>query len=332
MARILVTGGAGYIGSTTCKVLADRGHRVTTFDNLSTGHAELVRWGELVVGDLRDAEALATAMRVHRIEAVVHFAARAYVGESVREPGLYYDNNVVGTLRLLEAMRSTGVKRLVVSSSCAVYGQPSQVPIVESTPTNPINPYGASKAMMERVCADFAHAYGIQYAALRYFNACGTEADLATGEWHDPEPHVIPRLLMAATGEIDAFEIFGADYPTEDGTCIRDYIHVSDLADAHARAIERLDGEGAPIICNLGTGQGLSVRQLVEAASAASGRDIPVRSMPRRPGDPAQLVADPRHALEVLGWTARHSDVATIMSSAWQWHLLQRELGRVTTS
>jgi UDP-glucose-4-epimerase GalE len=330
--NILVTGGAGYIGSTTCKLLASHGSNVTTYDNLSTGHAELVRWGELVNGDIRDTARLAGAMSERRIDAVIHFAARAYVGESVAQPGLYYDNNVAGTLSLLEAMRRAGVGRLVVSSSCAVYGQPENRLIDETTPIAPLSPYGASKAMMERICTDFGRAHGIRFAALRYFNACGTDPELETGEWHDPEPHVIPRLLMAATGELSAFGIFGTDYPTEDGTAVRDYIHVADLADAHWRAVQRLEEAEAPIVCNLGTGRGVSVRQLVDAASAVAGRAIATKEMPRREGDPAQLVADASAAKHVLGWAPRYSDLPTIMQTAWAWHGQQRALGRVARS
>lgn len=320
MAKIVVTGGAGYIGSTTCKLLAAAGHDVTVYDNLSTGHRDMVLWGRLVEGDIRDTDRLAATLRETEADAVVHFAARAYVGESVADPGRYYNNNVAGTLSLLEAMRQAQVMRLVVSSTCAVYGQPEVMPISEVTPVNPINPYGASKLMMERMCADFEVAHGIRTVALRYFNACGTEAGLEVGEIHDPEPHVIPRILMAADGVLEAFEVFGTDYATADGSCIRDYIHVADLADAHCRAVDHLVAGKPSLVCNLGTGSGQSVFQLIEAARRVSNHDIPVRHHARRPGDPAELVADAARAREVLGWEPGHSDIDTIMQSAWAWY------------
>ncbi|WP_417679879.1 UDP-glucose 4-epimerase GalE [Roseibium sp.] len=320
MAKILVTGGAGYIGSTTCKLLNRSGHEVIVYDNLSTGHSELAKFGKLVIGDIRETSKLAEMMSAEKIEAVIHFAASAYVGESVTNPSFYYDNNVGGTLSLLKAMTEAGVSSIVVSSTCAVYGQPDRMPIDETTSLDPINPYGASKAMMERICWDFGTAYGIRAVALRYFNACGTEPELEVGERHDPEPHVIPRILMAADGVIDSFDIYGTDYPTADGTCIRDYIHVSDLASAHVRAYDYLAAGNSSFACNLGTGKGLSVRQILESAKRITNREITVLNKPRRPGDPAELVANPSQAYETLGWRAEHSDIETIMSSAWSWY------------
>ncbi|MEZ5668963.1 MAG: UDP-glucose 4-epimerase GalE [Alphaproteobacteria bacterium] len=322
MANILVTGGAGYIGSATAKRLAAAGHAVTVYDNLSTGHADLVRFGPLVEADIRDTARMTAALA--GVDGVVHFAASAYVGESVTDPGRYYDNNVGGTLSLLNAMRAAGVGALVVSSTCAVYGQPERMPIREDAAKAPINPYGMTKLVMERMCADFEAAHGIRTVALRYFNACGCEPELEVGERHDPETHLIPRILMAACGEIPAFQLFGDDYPTADGTCVRDYVHVWDLAEAHARALERLLAGGPSDAVNLGTGRGTSVRAVLDAAARATGRAIPVAVQPRRPGDPAELVADPAHARAALGFAPALSDMDTIVDTAWRWHRKQR--------
>jgi UDP-arabinose 4-epimerase len=330
--NILVTGGAGYIGSTSCKLLRAKGNTVTVYDNLSTGHADFAKFGDLVVGDIRDSENLASVMTSRRIETVVHFAASAYVGDSVVDPGFYYDNNVGGTISLLKAMVKASVKSIVVSSTCAVYGQPERMPISETTSPSPVNPYGASKLMMERICTDFGAAHGTRSVALRYFNACGTEEELEVGERHYPEPHLIPRLLMAADGTLQHFEIYGTDYPTDDGTCIRDYIHVSDLADAHARAVDYLISGGSSMACNLGTGRGYSVRQIVDAARHITNREIPVREMARRPGDPAELIAMPSVAKSVLGWDAVHSDIDRIMTSAWDWYLKEKTSQQISFS
>jgi len=319
MARILVTGGAGYIGSTTCKALYAEGHEVTVYDNLSTGHEEFLIFGDFVRGDIRETHKLEHELRSRGIEGVIHFAAKAYVGESMVNPSIYYENNVLGSLSLLQAMRAAGIRLLVFSSSCAVYGQPEQVPIKEDTMLKPMNPYGASKAMVERMCADFGEAYGLNTGILRYFNACGTEHDLLVGERHDPEPHIIPRLLMAASGEIDCFEVFGNDYETEDGTCVRDYVHVSDLADAHVLAFNRLYSGGSSFTCNLGTGIGFSINQLISSAATTVGRGIPISYKKRRGGDPACLVSDPSNAAKLIGWTPKYSDIYTIMVSAWAW-------------
>lgn len=327
MAHILVTGGAGYIGSTVCKQLHQSGHTVTVYDNLSTGHKEFVAFGELIEGDLRDTKKLESALKKHRMDGVIHFAGSAYIGESVERPDIYYDNNVGGTLSLLKAMVSANVFSIVVSSTCAVYGQPDILPITEGTQLNPINPYGASKAMIERICHDFGVAYGIRTVALRYFNACGTEADFQVGERHDPEPHIIPRIFMAAEGLIDSFEVYGTDYPTLDGTCIRDYIHVSDLAAAHQKAFDYLHSGGASLSCNLGTGKGTSVKQILDAVKYVTNKAIPVKYKNRRTGDPVALVADASLANERLGWQSEYSDIETIISSAWQWHLMERQRG-----
>ena len=317
---VLVTGGAGYVGSHACKALSAAGLRPVVYDNLSRGHAELVKWGPLVKGDLGDRAALDAAFAEHRPVAVMHFAAFAFVPESVADPYLYYRNNVAGTLTLLEAMRHSGVKRLVFSSTCAVYGSVERTPIPETTPTAPVNAYGESKLMVERMLADATRAYGLDWTALRYFNACGADPDIETGELHDPEPHLIPRALMAATGSIPSLDVFGDDWPTPDGTCVRDYIHVADLADAHVAALRRLESGGKPGAFNLGTGVGLSVRQIVDAVARVTGRKVPTRLGPRRPGDPAALVADPSRARAELGFAPRHSDIDTIVSTAWRWH------------
>lgn len=324
MARFLITGGAGYIGSHTAKLLAGAGHGVAVYDNLSRGHRDLVRWGPLIEADIRDTAVLREALRWYKPDAVIHFAAYAYVGESVGDPGKYYDNNTAGTLSLLNAMIAARTGNLIVSSTCAVYGQPAAVPINESTAPAPLNPYGQSKLMMEHICRDFGAAHGLRFTALRYFNACGCDPDGETGERHDPEPHLIPRALMAAEGEIEQLEVFGADYPTPDGTCIRDYIHVSDLASAHMAAALQLINGGFAGVLNLGTGRGISVREIIDAAARATGKPVPHRFSPRRPGDPAILVADASKANSVLNWQARSSGIDNIMSTAWNWYARER--------
>ena len=322
--RILVTGGAGYIGSHTCKALAHQGHTVVTYDNLSTGHRELVRWGDFVYGDILDTQRLRTCIRQHRIEGIIHFAASAYVGESVIDPGKYFRNNVCGTLSIIDAMRDEEVPYIVVSGTCAVYGSPAQMPITEDTPTNPINPYGASKLFMERMLADYEKTHGIKWMSLRYFNAAGCDPDGETGEWHEPETHLIPRTLMAAMGQIPALEIFGDDYPTPDGTCIRDYVHVTDLADAHIRGIGSLArGEQSQHI-NLGTGQGISIRQVLASVEEVTGKAVPHLISSRRVGDPPILVADAAKAIERLGWQMKCSTLHSILNTAWAWNNRQK--------
>ncbi|MFQ5416547.1 MAG: UDP-glucose 4-epimerase GalE [Myxococcota bacterium] len=316
---MLVTGGAGYVGSHAVAALVSQGHEVVVYDDLSRGHATAVPAELLVRGALADERGLTTLLRDRRIEAVLHFAAYALVNESVADPSLYYRNNFAGTLSLLEAMRSAGVRRIVFSSSCATYGEPPISPIREDAPQRPVNPYGLTKLASEHALAAYARAYGFGYAALRYFNACGASPDGRLGEDHDPESHIIPLALAAALGRLPRFTIFGSDYPTPDGTCIRDYIHVDDLADAHLRALERL-GEGSGLCLNLGTGRGFSVREVVESCRRASGRDIPVEEGPRRAGDPPELVADSARARQLLGWTARYEDLDAIVETAWRWH------------
>ena len=283
-----------------------------------------MQWGPLVVGDIRDQDHLGTLLGSLRPAAVIHFAAFAYVGESVAQPGLYYENNVAGTLSLLQAMRGAGANNLIVSSTCATYGQPESMPITEDMAQKPLNPYGRSKLMMEQICADFREAHGLRSLALRYFNACGCDPDGETGERHDPEPHLIPRALMAAGGEIEMLEVFGDDYATPDGTCIRDYIHVSDLASAHMAAALYLMEGGNESALNLGTGRGISVRDIIEATERVTGRPVPHRISPRRPGDPAELVAAPGKANAVLNWHAAHSEIDHIIATAWAWHRKER--------
>lgn len=317
--RILVTGGAGYIGSHTCKALAHQGHTVVTYDNLSTGHRELVRWGDFVYGDILDTQRLRTCIRQHHIEGIIHFAASAYVGESVIDPGKYFRNNVCGTLSILDAMRDEGVPHIVVSGTCAVYGSPEKMPITEDTPTNPINPYGASKLFMERMLADYEKAHGIKWMSLRYFNAAGCDPDGETGEWHDPETHLIPRALMAAARRIPQLEIFSDDYPTPDGTCVRDYVHVMDLADAHVRGIEFLSTIGQSQSLNLGTGQGFSIRQILTAVKDVTDRAVPYLVTAKRLGDPPVLIADSAKAQESIGWRPIYNSLQYILNTAWAW-------------
>lgn len=320
MARILVTGGAGYVGSHTCKMLVARGHEIVVYDNLSRGHREFAKWGKLIEGDLADTSLLERSLTDFAADAVIHFAAFAYVGESKANPGMYYRNNVAGTLSLLDAMQAARVGKLIVSSTCATYGESSQLPISENTAQNPINPYGRSKLMMEQMCRDFGEAHGLKYVALRYFNASGCDPDCDIGERHDPEPHLIPRVLMAATGLLDAIDILGDDYPTPDGTCIRDYVHVTDLAEAHAAAADYLLHGGPADAFNLGTGRGVSVREVIQCVEKITGHSVPVHIARRREGDPAILVADGKKARATLGWSPGNSEIETIVRTAWQWH------------
>jgi len=321
---ILVTGGAGYIGSHTCKALRQAGFAPVAYDNLSRGNAEAVKWGELVVGDLADRALLRGTLDRYRPAAVVHFGALADVRESNENPALYYRNNVGGTAELLGAMRDCDVRHIVFSSSCAVYGVPRAVPIAEQSPFEPVSPYGASKMICERMLRDCAAASPLSFMALRYFNAAGADPEGDIGECHVPETHAIPLLLDAAAGDAAGFTVFGDDYPTPDGTCIRDYIHVSDLADAHVRALRDLLQGGESAALNVGTGRGWSVRALVDIARKVTGRDIPVRVGPRRPGDPPALVSDPALARARLGWSPRFDDIAVQMAHAWAW----RQRGR----
>jgi len=317
---ILVTGGAGYVGAHTCKALRRAGYTPVTFDNLSTGHKSFVRWGPLVPGDIRDADAACHALRAYEVDAVLHFAGSAYVGESVSDPQKYYENNVAGSLSLLRAMCEADCRKLVFSSSCAIYGEPKEMPICETTPQLPVNPYGASKAMIERVLCDYGRAHKICAIALRYFNASGADPDGELGELRDPETHLIPRAMMAIQGYIDDFALFGTDYPTPDGTAIRDYIHVSDLAEAHVASLQHLFAGKTGGAFNLGTGRGHSVQQVLDAIAAEAGERLPISSAPRREGDPPILVADVSLSSAELGFSPRLSDLKTIVHTAWAWH------------
>jgi UDP-arabinose 4-epimerase len=320
VARVLITGGAGYVGSHCAKALAAAGHEGVVFDSLLFGHREHVRWGELIEGDIRDAAALDAVFAAHRIDAVMHFAALAYVGESVTAPGRYYDVNVHGTRVLLDAMMRAGVGAIVFSSSCAIYGEPTRIPISERTPLNPINPYGFSKLVCERMMDDFGSAHGLRSARLRYFNASGADLAAEIGEDHDPETHLIPLVLDAASGRRPAVTVFGTDYPSPDGTAIRDYVHVSDLARGHVLALQHLLYGGDTIAVNLGNGHGVSVRQVIEMVRSVTGREVPARDAPRRTGDPSALVADAKKVHEALGWAPERSDLETIIADAWRWH------------
>ena len=318
--NILVTGGAGYIGSHTAKVLAASGHTPVVLDNLSNGHEWAVRWGPFERGDLGDPAWLTGVFRRHRIEAVVHFAASAYVGESMTEPRKYFHNNTVNTLHLLDAMREAGVGRIVFSSTCATYGDPQRLPIDETHPQSPVNPYGESKLFVERILRWYGQAYDLRSVALRYFNAAGADPAGEIGEVHDPETHLLPLVIDAALGTRPPVGVFGTDYPTPDGTAIRDYIHVMDLASAHVRALDYLGAGGASTALNLGTGRGHSVREVIAAVENVGGRPVPRRDSPRRAGDPPSLVADASRARQVLQWIPQHADIHAIVEHAWRWH------------
>jgi UDP-glucose 4-epimerase/UDP-arabinose 4-epimerase len=322
MARgaVLVTGGAGYIGAHTSKALSEAGYLPVAYDNLSTGHREFVQWGPLVEGDIRDPARVADAISRFAVVAVLHFAAFALVGESVTAPDKYYDNNVVGTLGLLDGMRKSGCLTLVFSSTCAVYGVPDSSPIAETARPDPINPYGTSKLMVERILADFSTAFGLKSTVLRYFNAAGADPVAALGEWRDPETHIVPRAMMTLLGHFREFQVHGLNFPTPDGTAVRDYIHVTDLARAHVMAVEQLLAGNDGGTYNLGTGFGHSVREVVSAIEREAGQRLPLVEGPRRPGDPAVLVADARCAKDRLGFVPLHSDLATIIRSSWAWH------------
>lgn len=317
--RILVTGGAGYIGSHVVKALGEQGHEVSVYDNLSTGHREAVLCGDLVEGDLSDRPFLDRVIKEFRPEAVMHFAAFIEVGESVREPLKYYRNNTANTLNLLEAMTANGVRRLIFSSTAAVYGIPEKVPVDEGSPLLPITPYGSSKVTVEGVLRDMSQAGLLRYASLRYFNAAGAAPGGKIGEKHNPESHLIPLILKAAKGERGSIKIYGTDYPTPDGTCIRDYIHVDDLANAHLLALEYLMKGGGSDVFNCGYGRGFSVLEVVETAKRVTGIDFPLEETERRAGDPPLLVADSGKIRRMLGWTPRHDDLEYIISTAWEW-------------
>lgn len=317
---ILVCGGAGYIGSHVNKELHLCGYETIVFDNLIYGHREAVKWGKFVNGDLAKIEDLEKVFSENKIDAVLHFAAFAYVGESVDEPEKYYYNNVANTLNLLSVMRKYGCDKIVFSSTCATYGEPKKTPITEDMPQNPINPYGATKLMVERIFKDYHRAYGLNFAVLRYFNAAGADPDGEIGESHTPETHIIPLILDAASGKREDIKVFGTDYPTPDGSCVRDYIHVKDLATAHVLALKNLEMGGESDFFNLGNTKGTSVLELIDSAKRVTGRDIKVTLADRRAGDPAVLVGSADKIKKVLGWEPLYGDIDTIVAHAWHWH------------
>lgn len=317
---ILIVGGAGYIGSHTNKLMTKQGYETVIYDNLIYGHREAVKWGEFILGDLNDIEQLRLVFSKYKIDAVMHFAAFAYVGESVEDPEKYYINNVSNTLNVLKVMKEFGCKYFIFSSTCATYGNPEYLPIDENHPQNPINPYGQSKLMAEKILEDYTKAYDIHYVSLRYFNAAGCDMDTEIGEDHNPETHLIPLILDAALGKREDIKVFGADYDTRDGSAIRDYIHVTDLAEAHILALRYLQNGGASDKFNLGNGDGYSVKEVIDVAKKVTGSDFKVTYTDRRPGDPAALVGSAQKAIKVLGWKPQYANLKTIIESAWKWH------------
>lgn len=324
--NILVTGGAGYIGSHACKALSRAGYMPISYDNLIYGHRWAAKWGPLEEGDIADRARLNAIIARYQPAAVMHFAAYAYVGESVANPGKYYRNNVAGTLTLLEAMRDHGIDKLVFSSTCATYGIPDSVPIHESCVQRPINPYGTTKLMIERMLQDFDVAHDMRSISLRYFNAAGADLDVEIGEVHEPETHLIPLVLDAAAGKRSAITVFGADYDTPDGTCIRDYIHVSDIADAHVLALKALESGAKSTAYNLGNGQGFSVKGVIAAAESVTGLVVPVNIGSRRPGDPARLVGSNKSVVKELGWRPNFVELDKMILSAWRWKWKYEEM------
>lgn len=317
---VLVTGGAGYIGSHMMRLLGEAGEPAVAYDDLSKGHREALPDGPLVRGNLHDSRLLARTIRRRGVEEVIHFAGSIIVAESMKDPQRYYENNVIGTLNLLRVMREEGVGRIVFSSSAAVYGEPDRIPLIEDAPTDPVSVYGRSKLMIEHVLADYAMAYGLTYTALRYFNVAGAHPSGDIGEDHEPETHIIPLIIKTLLGQREAFTLYGTDYPTEDGTCIRDYIHVVDLCDAHLLALRRMRRDGGSRILNLGNGNGFSNREIIHAVEKASGRKLEPREGERRAGDPAVLVAGSEKAARELGWKPRFPSVDAMVETAWRWH------------
>ena len=316
---VLVTGGAEFIGSHFCKALARRGALPIALDNLGNGRPEFVKWGPLVVADIADGPLLQSVVREYGVREAIHFAAFAEVEQSMREPALYYENNLAKSVALMSALRAAGIDRLVFSSSCSVYGVPDRLPVSESTPLNPINPYGESKLSVERLLLGYDRAYGLRSVSLRYFNAAGADLEGEIGEWPRLQTRLIPRVLQAALGVIPELLVYGDNHPTRDGTAVRDYVHVEDVAEAHLRALDYLDVGGASTVLNLGSGTGHSVREIIAAAEAITGRAVPRRFAPARPGDPPELVADTGRAAQLLGWRPTRSDLRTIIGSAWSW-------------
>jgi UDP-arabinose 4-epimerase len=319
--NILVTGGAGYIGSHACKALAKAGYTPVAYDNLVYGHEHAVKWGPFEQGDILDRYRLEEVIKKYQPAAIMHFAAYAYVGESVDHPGKYYRNNVTGSLTLLEVMRDRGINNFIFSSTCATYGEPDQIPIPEDHKQVPINPYGHSKLMIEQMLSDFDIAHGLKSVSLRYFNAAGADPEGDTGEDHDPETHLVPLVLDVAIGKRPSITVFGNDYDTPDGTCIRDYIHVTDLADAHVKALKYLEQGGDTTKYNLGNGKGFSVKEVIDTAKNVTGKEIPVIIGKRRPGDPPRLVGDAARIRKELNWSPQYDDLKTILKTAWNWHV-----------
>ncbi|MDI6724353.1 MAG: UDP-glucose 4-epimerase GalE [Methanobacterium sp.] len=317
---ILIVGGAGYIGSHLNKEISKQGYETVVFDNLSYGHEKFVKWGNFELGDLSNINDIRSIFRKYPIDAVMHFAAFTYVGESVKDPQKYYLNNVKNTLNLLQVMLEENVKQFVFSSTCATYGNPVEIPITENHPQNPINPYGRGKLIVEQVLKDYSQAYGLKYASLRYFNAAGADPEGEVGELHDPETHLIPLILDVAAGKRDDIKIFGTDYNTPDGTCIRDYIHVTDLADAHILALKYLQDGGESDVFNLGNGNGFSVKEVIETARKITDKNIRAVEDERRPGDPPILVGSSDKAKKVLKWKPKYDDLDKIIETAWNWH------------
>ena len=323
---ILVTGGAGYIGSHINKMLNKCGYETIVFDNLVYGHKELVKWGRFIKGDLENIEEIEKVFEKYPIEAVFHFAAYAYVGESMINPAKYYRNNVSNTINLLDAMRKHKCNKIIFSSTCATYGEPDHVPITEDMPQKPINPYGKTKLVVENIFKDYALAYGMKFAVLRYFNAAGADPDCEIGEWHEPETHIIPLVFDAAAGKRENIKVYGTDYDTRDGSCVRDYIHVYDLATAHLKALEYLKAGGDSDSFNLGNSEATTVFEVIDAVKRQTGRKFYVENSDRRPGDPATLVGSAEKAKSVLGWVPKYSDIDTIVKHAWEWYVKSAKL------
>ena len=322
---VLICGGAGYIGSHTNKLLSRQGYDTVIFDNLVYGHKEAVKWGTFIQGDLKNQKEIEEVFQKYPIDAVLHFAAYAYVGESVQEPEKYYYNNVVNTLNLLNVMRKHRCDKIIFSSTCATYGEPEKVPITEEMPQKPINPYGETKLTVERIFRDYEKAYGLKYVVLRYFNAAGADPDGEIGESHNPETHIIPLVMDAVSGKKPDIKVFGTDYPTPDGSCVRDYIHVTDLAQAHLLALQYLEKGGESDCFNLGNEKGTSVLEIISAVKRVTGRDFTVTPSPRRPGDPAVLVGSSEKARRILGWEPKFADIDIIVDHAWKWHRVFHE-------
>ncbi|MBC7100306.1 MAG: UDP-glucose 4-epimerase GalE [Methanobacteriales archaeon] len=316
---IFIVGGAGYIGSHVNKFLSKKGYKTLILDNLSKGHEEFVKWGEFIKGDLKDKRLLDKIFKEYNITTVMHFAALTDVRESIKDPGSYYRNNVKNTLNLLDAMQKNNINRFIFSSTCAVYGDPMETPITEDHPCNPISPYGRSKLMIEKILEDYSNAYDFNYVSLRYFNAAGADPQTEIGEWHEPETHLIPIILDVAIGKRENVQIFGTDYPTPDGTCIRDYIHVMDLADAHYKALKLLEEDKSEIF-NLGNGDGFSVKEIIETCREVTGEEIPTIESDRRPGDPPILIGSSKKAKKILRWEPEFPDIKDIIETAWEWH------------